>query len=98
MLGELRLSNVTIVTSFEVLPLSDAFFNFDVLPRSGATFQLVAVRVRERRRHNTGVIWVGEAERDCRVTVTLLIVGVNTQRIIYIQLLESLQQTLPPVL
>ena len=37
-----RLSIVTIVT-FEVLPLSDAFFNFDVLPRSGATFQLVAV-------------------------------------------------------
>ena len=37
LLGDLRLSIVTIVT-FEV-----AFFNFDVLPRSGATFQLVAV-------------------------------------------------------
>ena len=67
-----RLSIVTIVT-FEVLPLSDAFFNFDVLPRS------VAVRVRERLRRNTGVIWVGEAERDSRVTVALLIVWVNTQ-------------------
>ena len=67
-----RLSIVTIVT-FEVLPLSDAFFNFDVLPRS------VAVRVRERLRRNTGVIWVGEAERDYRVTVALLIVWVNTQ-------------------
>ena len=75
--------------------LSDATLNFKVLPRSGSTFQLVAVR--ELLRRNIGLIWIGEAERGYRVTVALLIVGVNTLLIIFFQLLflfweESQQQ------